>query len=83
MFTEKNIDTVESDLAKEILFGLNNANDMDNQELSTMEKILDQTNSNEVSDEIRQEINEQFHKELKKCIGSGETIKTFLQNLNL
>ena len=62
---EKNIDNVESDLAKEILFGLNNDSDDDNLVVSTMENILNQTKADQVSQSIRQEINEQFSSEKK------------------
>ena len=79
--TEKNIDTVESDLAKEILFGLNDGNDMDNQELSTMENILNQTNSNEVSDDIREEINEQFASEKKTNLKNWDDEKEILDSI--
>ena len=58
--SEKNIDDVESELAKEILFGLDVENDSNNIEVSTMENILNQTNANEIDIKIRQEINEQF-----------------------
>ena len=57
---EKDIDNIESDLAKEILFGLNEENDNENTKLSTMENILIQTNANESNNSIRQEINEKF-----------------------
>ena len=58
--SEKNIDDVESELAKEILFGLDVENGSNNIEVSTMENILNQTNANEIDIKIRQEINEQF-----------------------
>ena len=58
--SEKNINNVEGELAKEILFGLDKDITDENLELSTMETIINQTNANEVSDNIREEINEQF-----------------------
>ena len=61
--SEKDIDNIESDLAKEILFGLNEENDSENTKLSTMENILIQTNANETNNSIRQEINEKFASE--------------------
>ena len=61
----RNIDNTESDLAKEILFGLNDEIIGDNENTSTMKSILKQTNSNETNDSIRQEINEQFASEKK------------------
>ena len=61
--SEKKINNVESELAKEILFGLNEDSNIENNELSTMENILNQTNAIEVENSIRQEINEQFASE--------------------
>ena len=43
---EKNLDKTESDLAKEILFGINEENGNESDQLSTMENILNQTNAN-------------------------------------
>ena len=57
---EKNIANVESDLAKEILFGLNEETNVNDSKTSTMENILNQTDAYESNDNIRQEINEQF-----------------------
>ena len=61
--SEKSIENVERELAKEILFGLNDESDTDNFEVSTMENIISQTNADEIDDSIRQEINEQFASE--------------------
>ena len=63
--SDKNIDDIESDLAKEILFGINEENGNESAQLSTMENILNQTNANETNDSIRQEINEEFASEKK------------------
>ena len=63
--SEKNIDNVESELAKEILFGLDQDSNNDNVEISTMQNILTQTNSNEIDSSIRQDIDEQFAFEKK------------------
>ena len=60
---EKNIDNVESDLAKEILFGLNEVDKNNNVDLSTMEDILIQSNANLIDDSIRNQINEEFASE--------------------
>ena len=60
---EKNISNVESDLAKEILFGLNQESSINNTKTSTMENILDQTNADQYNNDIRQEIDEQFSSE--------------------
>ena len=61
--SEKNINDVEGELAKEILFGLDEDSSDETINLSTMESIIDQTNANEVDSSIRQEINEQFASE--------------------
>ena len=60
---EKNLNKEESDLAKEILFGLDDKNDIDSIDISTMENILSQSNVDEIDDNIREEINEQFASE--------------------
>ena len=60
---EKNLDKAESDLAKEILFGLEGETNNDNSELSTMENILSESNADETVDSIRNEIDEQFASE--------------------
>ena len=60
---EKNLDKAESDLAKEILFGLEGETNNDNSELSTMENILSESNTDEIDDSIRNEIDEQFASE--------------------
>ena len=64
-FSEKNVNNIEGDLAKEILFGLNDKNSPDNNEISTIENILNQTNASEVDENIRVEINETFASEKK------------------
>jgi hypothetical protein len=61
--SEKNINDVESELAKEILFGLDEENNDETIQLSTIENIINQTNASEVDNSIRQEINEQFASE--------------------
>ena len=61
--SEKNINDVEGELAKEILFGLDEEGSDDTTKLSTMENIINQTNASEVDSSIRQEINEQFASE--------------------
>ena len=59
---EKNIENTESELAQEILFGLDEDSNLESKELSTMENILNQTNS-EINDNIREEIDSQFASE--------------------
>lgn len=62
--SEINIDDVENDLAKEILFGLEQDSEINNTtSLSTMESILNQTNLNDTSNNIRKEIDELFASE--------------------
>ena len=60
---EKNIADAESDLAKEILFGLSKESDVNDLNISTMDNILKQTNANQSNNNIRQEIDEQFASE--------------------
>ena len=60
---EKNLDNQESELAKEILFGLEDDADTNNLELSTMENILKQSNAFAIDKSIRNEIDEQFASE--------------------
>jgi len=61
--SEKNINDVDGELAKEILFGLDKEGSDETIQLSTMETIINQTNANEVNNNIREEINEQFASE--------------------
>ena len=56
---EKKIEDVEKDLAKEILFGLENEK-TDQETLSTMDQILFETKAEDVSPDIRKEIDEKF-----------------------
>ena len=60
---EKNLDKAESELAKEILFGLDDEANKNKSELSTMENILKQSNVDDTDNSIRDEINEQFASE--------------------
>ena len=60
---EKSLDNEESELAKEILFGLEDDAQTNNLELSTMENILSQSNAFEIDNSIRDEIDEQFASE--------------------
>ena len=69
---EKNIDNEESELAKEILFGLEDDADTNNLELSTMENILSQSNAFEVDISIRDEIDEQFASEKNSLLKSWD-----------
>ena len=61
---EKNIDNIEQELAEEILFGLEEDNIIEENQLSTMNLILLKADSENVSDNIREEIDEAFDKEI-------------------
>tara|TARA_B100000378_G_scaffold219650_1_gene182979 strand:- start:244 stop:780 length:537 start_codon:yes stop_codon:yes gene_type:complete len=63
---KKNIDDVETELAQEILFGLDeNLENNENEKLSIMNQILESTEANNVDSNIRKEIDEQFANEMK------------------
>ena len=61
---EKNIEDVDTELAKEILFGLDEPNN-DNENFSTMSEILNETNANDIDNNIRDQIDEEFANEKK------------------
>jgi len=69
---ERNLENEESELAKEILFGLEGENDNNNLELSTMENILNQTNADEIDNSIRDEIDEKFASEKRSISKSWD-----------
>jgi PBP1b-binding outer membrane lipoprotein LpoB len=60
----KNIDKVDSELAKEILFGLDNDKFQNVNEESVIGKILEEANASEASESIRKEIDEGIAKEI-------------------
>ena len=60
---QKNIDDVEKELAQEILFGLDEKELNTAKQPSTMNKILSQANATDVSNDIREEIDQEFAKE--------------------
>ena len=62
---QKNVDDIEKELAKEILFGLDNKEQVIEKQLSTMNQILLQADANNVSEDIRDEIDEDFAQEKK------------------
>ena len=62
---EKNIDDIESELAEEILFGLDDNNIQTQTELSTMNQILSEVNTLDSSPFIREEIDREFSQELQ------------------
>ena len=61
----KNIDDIENELAQEILFGSNQDENYQMNQLSTMNKILLEANADKATNEIREEINETFANEMK------------------
>ena len=61
---EKNIDNIEKELAEEILFGLKENNITEENQLSTMNQILSKANTEEISDDIRAEIDKDYVKEM-------------------
>ncbi len=69
---EKNLDNAESDLAKEILFGLEDEKENNKTELSTMENILTKSNVDKNNNNIRDEIDEQFASEKKSASRSWD-----------
>ncbi len=82
--SEKNINSIESDLAKEILFGLEDNVSESNVELSTMENILNRTEASLLDDSIRVEIDENFASEKKIIQRIGKMKRRFvIQLLNL
>ena len=60
---ERNIGNIENELAQEILFGLEDSNDKKNVNLTTMNQILSNAKALEVSDDIRNEIDDEFANE--------------------
>ena len=62
---QRNIDDVEKELAKEILFGLDEKEQNKEKQFSTMNKILSEASATDVSDDIRKEFDEEFSQETK------------------
>ena len=62
---EKNIQNVDNELAKEILFGLEDDEIQNQLQLSTMQQILSETDANDISASIREEIDQQFSQEIE------------------
>jgi len=62
---QKNIDDVEKELAKEILFGLDETEQNTEKQLSTMNEILSQANASDVLNDIRKEFDQEFSQEKK------------------
>ena len=61
---EKDIENVEKDLAEEILFGLDEKNILEGKKLSTMNTIILQTEADQIDEFIRDEIDEDYAKEV-------------------
>ena len=62
---QKNIKDVEKELAREILFGLDEKEQNTEKQLSTMNEILSQANAADVSNDIRKEFDQEFAQEKK------------------
>jgi len=78
---EKNLDKTESDLAKQILFGLEDETDNNNSKLTTMENILSESNADETDDSIRDEIDEQFASEKRSMSKSWDDEMEILDSI--
>ena len=78
---EKNLENEESELAKEILFGLEDDTKTNNLELSTMENILNQSKAREIDNSIREEIDEQFASEKKSTSKSWDNEMEILDSI--
>lgn len=78
---EKNLENEESELAKEILFGLEEDTETNNLELSTMENILNQTMAEGIDNSIREEIDEQFASEKKSTSKSWDNEMEILDSI--
>jgi len=65
LLREKEIDNVDQELAEEILFGLDEKKENSEIQLSTMKKILLEADADNVSSNIRDEINNDFANEIK------------------
>jgi len=78
---EKNLENEESELAKEILFGLEEDTDTNNLELSTMENILNQSMAEGIDNSIREEIDEQFASEKKSTSKSWDNEMEILDSI--
>ena len=77
---EKNLNKAESNLAKEILFGLEDEVD-NNLELSTMENILSKSNADQTDDNIRDQIDEQFASEKRSISKSWDDEMEILDSI--
>ena len=78
---DKNLENEESELAKEILFGLEDDTETSNLELSTMENILNQSMAEGIDNSIREEIDEQFASEKKSTSKSWDNEMEILDSI--
>ena len=78
---EKNLENEESELAKQILFGLEEDAETNNLELSTMENILNQSMAEGIDNSIREEIDEQFASEKKSTSKSWDNEMEILDSI--
>ena len=62
---QKNIDNIENELAQEILFGLDQKEQTIKKQTSTMNQILSKANATNISNDIREEIDQEFSQEKK------------------
>ncbi len=62
---QQSIEDVDKELAKEILFGLDEKEQNTEKQLSTMNEILSQANATDVSNDIRKEFDQEFSQEKK------------------
>ena len=63
--SKKSINDLDQDLAKEILFGLDEKNIKEEVQLSTMNQLLSEADALGINSSIREEINAEFSQELK------------------
>ena len=78
---EKNLENEESELDKEILFGLEDDIETSNLELSTMENILNQSKAEGTANSIREDIDEQFASEKKSTSKSWDNEMEILDSI--
>ena len=70
----KDIEDTESELAKEILFGLEEDNNQTNSSNSLISEIIKETDANKVDEDIRSTINQEFAGE-KSSLGDEASFK--------
>ena len=78
---EKNLDNEESELAREILFGLGDEADTNNADLSTMDNILSQSNVDNTNNSIRDDIDELFASEKRSTSKSWDDEMEILDSI--